>query len=359
MTLTLGIAVLAGLVSFLSPCVFPLVPAYIGYMSGRVTRTVSVQTAGGPAVQIPIAMRINTLMHGMSFVLGFTLVFVVFGLATTAFLFQIGGQNIALFRDIIGRAGGLLIIFFGLQFSGLLGIAITRVQARGWTGSTLFTGVMLALLIGLSLWAMVDILFAIPLIAVVLVWFVLGNAFQAPEAFWTRAFTRLQRGLYADTRRQMDAANGRPAGLFSSMLMGIIFAAGWTPCIGPIYGSILTLAANGSDIGQAAGLMVAYSLGLGIPFLIAALALDGAQGFLRRMRKALPTIERVAGIFMIAVGILVASGQLQLLSQNAAVQFADLSYRLEECAVQLSNGTINLGEFPACVNGDVSASAGA
>jgi cytochrome c-type biogenesis protein len=352
MTLTLGIALLAGLVSFLSPCVFPLVPAYIGYMSGRVTRTVAVQTAGGPTLAVPIATRVNTFLHGIAFVLGFTLVFVVFGLATTAFLFQIGGQNIALFRDIIGRAGGLLIIFFGLQFAGFLTPAFRQFQARGWTRSPGFTLVALALMIGLALWAMVDILFAIPVIAIILVWFVLGGAFQAPEAFWARAFARLERGLYADTRRQMDSATGKPASLVSSGLMGIIFAAGWTPCIGPIYGSILTLAANGSDIGGAAGLMVAYSLGLGIPFLLAALAMDGAQGLLRRLRRALPTIERVAGIFMIVIGLLVASGQLQMLSQNAAIQFADLSYRLEECAVQLSDGTISLGEFPGCVNDD-------
>jgi hypothetical protein len=89
------------------------------------------------------------------------------------------------------------------------------------------------------------------------------------------------------------------------------------------------------------------SLGLGIPFLLCALLLDGAQGVLRRMRRAIRYVERVSGIFMVVIGLLVASGRLQMLSQNFATQFADLSYRLEECALQLSNGEIGLASFPA------------
>lgn len=350
MTLTLGVALLAGLVSFLSPCVFPLVPAYIGYMSGRVSRTVSAQIAGGAAARVTLLQRVSTLAHGVLFVLGFTLVFVVFGLLTTAFIRQVGGQNLALARDVIARVGGLLIIFFGLQFMGVLPALIGRVQARGWSGRALFSLLALVVMIVLALWALVDWLLAVPVIAVLMTWFAIGGAFTRPAAFWERVFGALQRMLYADTRRQMAA--GRGQNFASSLVMGVIFAAGWTPCIGPIYGSILTLAATGGDVGQAAGLMVAYSLGLGIPFLLCALLLDGAQGVLRRMRRAIRYVERVSGIFMVVIGLLVASGRLQMLSQNFATQFADLSYRLEECALQLSNGEIGLGEFPGCVNGD-------
>ncbi len=353
MTLTLGVALLAGLVSFLSPCVFPLVPAYIGYLSGRVSRTVSAQMAGG-AGRVTAVQRVSTLVHGVMFVLGFTLVFVVFGLLTTACIRQVGGQNLSLARDVIARAGGLLIIFFGLQFMGVLPALIGRGQARGWSGHAVFSAIVLAVMIGLALWALVDWLLAVPVIAMLVAWFVLGGAFTRPTAFWARTFGALQRVLYADTRRQM-AGGGRQT-FASSLLMGVIFAAGWTPCIGPIYGSILTLAATGGDVGQAGALMVAYSLGLGLPFLLCALLLDGAQGVLRRMRRAIRYVEVASGVFMVAIGILVASGRLQMLSQNFATQFADLSYRLEDCALDLSNGDIGLGEFGGCVSGETAAS---
>jgi cytochrome c-type biogenesis protein len=345
---TIWVALLAGLVSFLSPCVFPLVPAYIGYMSGRVSQTVTVQ-AGGELVagRYTAANRAATVLHGFLFVLGFTLIFVVFGLATTAFIRQIGGQNLALMRDIIGRVGGLLIIFFGLQFMGVLPGLISRLRSSRLIRSPLLGILALVVCSALALWALVDALFALPVIVVVGLSLFLGGAFAAPETFWNQCFDRLQQILYADTRRSM--AGGSRGGLASSFVLGIVFAAGWTPCIGPIYGSILTLAATGGDVGQAGGLMVAYSLGLGLPFLACALILDGAQRVLRRLRGALLTVERASGAFLILIGILVASGQLQLLSQNFATQFADFSYRLEACAVGLTDGSLTLGELPSCV----------
>jgi hypothetical protein len=134
-----------------------------------------------------------------------------------------------------------------------------------------------------------------------------------------------------------------------SAMMGVIFSAGWTPCIGPIYGAILTLAAQGGDIATAGTLLLAYSLGLGIPFLFAAFLLDGAQGILRQLQRHLHKIELVSGAFLVLIGVLVASGRLQSLSQNFATQFADFSYNMEECVVKLNTGEIALGGFVGCV----------
>ncbi|MCZ2095062.1 MAG: redoxin domain-containing protein [Anaerolineae bacterium] len=129
---------------------------------------------------------------------------------------------------------------------------------------------------------------------------------------------------------------------------------GLTPCIGPIYGSILTMAAMGGDV-AVASLLLAYSLGLGIPFLATAFLLDGAASILRHLQRHLHKIELVSGAFLVAIGVLVASGQLQTLSQNFATQFADFSYNLEECVIRLNQGEIALGDLPACVNDDGSA----
>lgn len=352
MELNLWVASLAGLVSFLSPCVLPLVPAYIGYMGGRVTKTVAAQTTGGPAllVQPTLSSRLSTFAHGVAFVAGFTFVFVVFGLLTTAFIRQIGGQNIALVRDIIGRTGGLLIIFFGLHFMGAIAFVTKRLLSRPrLIGSPAFT-IAAAVIGSLAIaWALIDPLLVLPALAIFLLWLALGGGLSQPQAFWTRALEAVQRGLYADTRRQMVASGQQSYS--SSALMGIIFAAGWTPCIGPIYGSILTLAATGADIGQAGALMIAYSLGLGIPFLLAALLLDSAQSLLRRLQRHIHKIELVSGLLLVLIGLSVASGRLQTLSQNFAVQFADFSYSLEECVVAVTQGNLTLGELPGCMAG--------
>ncbi|HYO89375.1 MAG TPA: cytochrome c biogenesis protein CcdA, partial [Candidatus Limnocylindrales bacterium] len=302
-------------------------------------------------------MRINTFLHGVAFVLGFTLVFVVFGLLTTAFLSQIGGQNVALVRDVIGRAGGLLIIFFGLHFMGAIRWGLDWLQRSGWVKSPLLGAAFLAVFALLALWALVDPLIAIPVIAVFGLWMALGGAFTRPASFWEKTTSGLNRLLYTDTRKQMNATHS--GGFVGSGIMGIVFAAGWTPCIGPIYGSILTLAATGGSVGQAGGLMIAYSLGLGVPFLMTALLLDSAQGLLRRLQKQLHKIEIFSGGLLVLIGVLVASGQLQSLSQNFANQFADFSYRLEECVVGTTRGELTLGDFGACMSGQLEAQSSA
>jgi cytochrome c-type biogenesis protein len=174
---------------------------------------------------------------------------------------------------------------------------------------------------------------ALVLVTIFLLWLFLGGAFTNAKLFWTQLLNTMQQALYADTRRQMSAPG--EGGYASSAIMGVIFSAGWTPCIGPVYGAVLTLAANGGEVGQAGILLTAYSLGLGIPFLITAFMLDSAQGVLRRLQRQMRTIEMVSGAFLILVGVFVASGQLQSLSQQFASQpeFTEFAYNLEDSVI--------------------------
>ena len=352
MELSLGLVFIAGLVSFISPCVLPLVPAYIGYMGGRITRTVAVSTASGPAVAAqPAANRAAILLHGLAFVAGFTFVFVTIGLLTTAFVSVIGGQHVNTVTGIIGRLGGLVIIFFGLQFMGVMPALFARLRANERLLGSPLTGAAAALVgTAVILWGFTGTVAlwdpavwefapwapaaALAFSAGYLLWLTLGGAFTQPQRFWTRLLNSLQRAIYLDTRREM--ARPGQQGLGGSALMGVVFSAGWTPCIGPVYGAVLTMAANGGSIAQAGALLVVYSLGLGIPFLLTALMLDSAQGVLRRLRRHMRKIEVFSGAFLVLVGILVATGTLQRLSlQFSSGQFADFSYSVEESVIDL------------------------
>lgn len=377
---TLGLAFFAGIVSFISPCVLPLVPAYIGYMGGRMTNNVAAQMqmgAGGAAVAThpTLSMRFNTLMHGLMFVFGFTLVFVLLGVITTAFIQQVGGQNVNLITGILGRVGGIVIILLGLHFMGVLP------SLFAWMRRPRSDALNLALVIGLTLFGLVLIAWGVtgrvdlwnetlwrgrdggvaptvwaPILSILLMaglitWLFIAQAFTAPRDFLNRTTSRLDALMYADTRRQMDAGSG---GLLSSLFMGVVFSAGWTPCIGPIYGAILTMSATTGDVTQAVPLLTAYSLGLGIPFLLAALLLDGAAGFVRKLNRRMRTIKLVSGVFLVLIGLLIASGQLQTLSQQLGAQFTDFSIRVEECSVGWAQGDITFGQLGDCLGGGTS-----
>ena len=353
MEITIGLALIAGIVSFISPCVLPLVPAYIGYMGGRITHTVAMTTGGQTIQARSYQNRLNTLIHGLFFVSGFTFVFVTLGLFSTAFINVIGGQNISTVTNMIGRIGGLVIIFFGLHFMGVMPALFTRFRANTALTSSVLTSIVFAIVgVVILLWGFTGTLAVwdidlwqrvawAPVIAVVtaaifLIWLFISGAFTTPQAFWNRTIDQLQLSFYTDTRRQMTAASDQ--GYASSAIMGVVFSAGWTPCIGPVYGAVLTMAANGGDVGQAGILLAAYSLGLGIPFMLTALMLDTAQGVLRRLQRQMHRIELVSGAFLVFIGVMVASGQLQSLSQQFSGQFADFSVSVEESVLEFVTG---------------------
>ncbi len=309
MNVTVWLAFMAGFLSFISPCVLPLVPAYVGYMGNRMTAQVAVGMVAGPtrAVQVAQEHRFKMALHGIAFVAGFMIVFVVFGLAINAGTWLVSSTFYDVQRVIIPRLGGILIVLFGLHFLGLIAPVLQRLE--GWAALDRFGSAGLVLKRG---------------------------------AGW------LQGVLYADTRRHIEP--DQRYGLLGSSLMGVVFAAGWTPCIGPIYGTILTMTASSSgSVWQAGGLMVMYSLGLGVPFILTAVALDHAQGVLSRLKRHLNTIKVASGVFMIVMGILVFTGDLQRISQIGAAN-ATFSYKLEGCATDFFEGRLPFNQIGECLS---------
>ncbi len=364
--ISFGLAFLVGIISFLSPCVLPLVPAYIGYLGGRVTNRMSstqmtVGAGGQATLQSTGRSRFEIILHGVSFVLGFTFVFVTIGLLSTAFVQQIGGRNISLITGMIGRFGGLLIIFFGLHIMGVIPWVFRRLQQEQRLLASPVLSLGLGLLgISILLWGFTttltpsiyststttagqtQVLNWPTLVSFALVvgyglWLFLGGAFTQPAIFWGGVISSVQTLLYTDSRQQMKT---RGDGYAASAIMGVIFSAGWTPCIGPLYGAVLTYSANTGDVARAAPLLLAYSLGLGVPFLLTAGLLEGAQGFLRRLQKHMRMIELISGAFLVFIGVLVASGQLQSLSQYLNQgQYSEFSINLETQIVGSISGS--------------------
>src|SRR5260221_7413030 len=311
---TFGLAFVAGCLSFVSPCVLPLLPAYISYLGGRATmqttRDVAVLAAaqtGSARTMVVQQNRLGTLVHAMFFVAGFSLVFVVFGMLTTASVQILQARSYDI-EQLIARLGGLLIIFFGLHILGVTGWLLRGLINR------------------------VD-------------WEALGGA----GLHIRHGLERFQVLLYGDSRRQVNPRNG--FGYAGSALMGVTFAAGWTPCIGPIYGAIVTLAINASkthSYAPAATLLFAYSLGLGVPFLIAALMLDQARGLMRRLQRQMRAIEIVSGVLLIIVGGLLFFDRFSYLNQFA-VGFSDFSYNLETCTTGVLSGSIPAADYVKCM----------
>jgi cytochrome c-type biogenesis protein len=222
-TLGIVVAFTAGLLSFLSPCVLPLVPSYVGFLTGMTQPESGVRRRGA-------------LAHAILFIAGFSLVFILLGASATAL-----GRALGHYQIWLQRAGGVLIILFGL--------------------------------------------------------FCLG-------AFSSRFLTREHR-LHLEHK---------PVGFLGSALVGMAFAAGWTPCIGPVLGGILGLAASSADVTRGMLLLAVYSAGLALPFLLAALALESFLRWFQRFRPLLPWVMRVSGLMLVAVGILLLSGEFTRLA---------------------------------------------
>ena len=373
---TIGLALLAGFVSFISPCVLPLVPAYVGYMSGHATNAAGDRQRG----------KFSTFLHGLFFVLGFTFFFVGFGLLTAKFSQTLADLGIDI-PTILTRLGGVAVIFFGLYVMKLLDPVFRRglkLAERMKTNPVLgifFTLVVSAILLAYLFWVfetyaelpvLVDWIggaaeepSVLPIILpffTFLLFPLMGFFFHKPlrdaasvGEFWYEWITWLQTALVMDTRK-LDAPAS--TGYIGSGAMGIVFAAGWTPCIGPIYGSVLTLASDsavsGDSLAPAAGMLTAYSLGLGMPFLVMALGLNQMTGLMKGLKRNMRKVEYASGALLILIGVLILSGRLEEFSRQFGTEgeLGELSTNLEACTAGVATGRINAGSWPGCVGGD-------
>jgi cytochrome c-type biogenesis protein len=223
-------ALVAGLLSFLSPCVLPLVPPYLCFLGG----TTFDQLTGED--ETPSHVYSTVVMSSVAFVLGFTTVFVILG-ATATVLGQLAAENLPL----LSKIAGVVIIVAGLHFLGVIHIPILHREAR----------------------------------------------------------------YHADTR---------PAGLLGAYIIGLAFAFGWTPCIGPVLGAILAVAAGEDSVSKGVSLLFVYSLGLGIPFVLAAVAIKPFMSAMQRFRGHLAMMEKVLGGFLVLTGILFLTNSMTLIA---------------------------------------------
>jgi cytochrome c-type biogenesis protein len=221
--LSFMVAFVAGLLSFLSPCVLPLVPSYVGFITGMTLPEVS-------------GRRRAALLHALLFVAGFSLVFVLLGASATAL-----GRALNYYQVWLQRVGGVLIIIFGFLCLGVFKVGV----------------------------------------------------------------------LNQERRVQLDR---KPVGYLGSALVGVAFGAGWTPCIGPVLGAILGLAATTSDVTRGMQLLAVYSAGLALPFLAAAVAVESFLDWFQSFRRYLPWVMRLSGLILIVVGVLLVTGEFTRLA---------------------------------------------
>jgi len=213
------IAFSAGLLSFVSPCVLPLVPSYITYITGVSFKELTNLEAGSK-------LRWATVFHSLFFIIGFSLVFILMGASATYL-----GQLLAQYQSWIMRGGGVLIIILGVHFTGIINIPFLQVERR------------------------------------------------------------------FEMRR-------KPLGYAGSLLVGVAFAAGWTPCIGPILSTILIYASTTKSFAKGILLLTYYSIGLGIPFFLSSLAFNSFLSAFDRIKRYMRVINFVSGLFLIGIGIL-------------------------------------------------------
>jgi cytochrome c-type biogenesis protein len=230
----------AGLLSFISPCVLPLIPGYLSYISGLSLdemRGTAVTAGGGTVAVAQVGVRRQVILSSLSFVLGFSLVFVSLGAAASAI-----GQFLASQQALFNRIAGAIIIVFGLHTMGVL-----RIE-------------------------------------------------------W----------LYQEKRLQTSR---KPAGFIGAGLVGVAFAFGWTPCIGPILAGILAVAGAQETVGQGVRLLAVYSLGLGVPFLVTALMIDRFFAAKTRISRYYHTIELVSGALLVIVGLLIFTNRFTVIAK--------------------------------------------
>lgn len=224
---TISAAAVAGVLSFLSPCVLPLVPPYLTFIAGTTIEDIVDEGAA--------RARRDVLLAAVLFVAGFSTVFVALGATASVF-----GQFVRANLHVLSLLAGVAIIGMGLHFLGVFKLHI----------------------------------------------------------------------LYREKRMEVE----KPVGLWGAYVMGLAFAFGWTPCIGPILAAILAVASSEDTVARGAGLLAVYSLGLGVPFLVAALAIEPFMNFLKKFRSHFGKVEKIVGLALVATGVAFMTGGMQTLS---------------------------------------------
>jgi cytochrome c-type biogenesis protein len=280
-------AFVAGLISFLSPCVLPLVPGYISMLSG----------IGVEQLRRGEKPRGSLIASSFAFVMGFSVVFIAFGASASAV-----GQFLLQNKSLLAPFAGAIIVLFGLHLIGVLG----KIPVR----AGMVVGALLALA-GFAIWMRLGddsprFLGPAQLISVSLI-FLAGPMLTR----WLNRDMHF-RNLGGQTKQDTDA--GPFAGVLSGFLLGFAFAFGWTPCIGPILAGVLAMAATSETISRGVFMLAIYSAGLAIPFLLTALGINQFLGFYQRFRRHLHAVEVGSGVLLIAVGCLIFVDRLTLLS---------------------------------------------
>lgn len=280
-------AFVAGLISFLSPCVLPLVPGYISMLSG----------IGVEQLRRGEKPRGSLIASSFAFVMGFSVVFVAFGASASAV-----GQFLLQNKNLLAPFAGAIIVLFGLHLIGLLG----RIPVR----AGLIIGALLVLA-GLAVWLRMGddtprLFGPAQLISVSLI-FLVGPVLTR----WLNRDVHF-RNLGGQTDQNPSA--GPFAGVASGFLLGFAFAFGWTPCIGPILAGVLAMAATTDTVSRGVFMLAVYSAGLAIPFLLTALGINQFLGFYQRFRRHLHVVEVGSGVLLLAVGCLIFVNRLTLLS---------------------------------------------
>jgi len=329
--LTLPIAFLAGLLSFASPCVLPLVPAYIGYLGG--TAVISEGDAGARRETA------RTFLHAAFFVLGFGLVFVVLG-ALATFLGSFFADDS---KNLLRLVGGVLLVGFGMRLMGnewdrkrwiaaaaAVGIAtfllasglITqgRIESGGLVLTWLVTSLMMGLVVlagaGWSTERQVILAVGIGVLSFVTSLDLLALVPNLGASILIAlAVILLNRAEFFYAEKRIELKQTEQAGYLRSLLFGVVFAAGWTPCLGPILGGILIVAGQLDTVGQGAMLLTAYTLGLGIPFLLVGLVFGPLSRWLRRMNRYLGIVAIVSGVLLVLMGLFIFTDSLFFLSR--------------------------------------------